>query len=183
MKISRVNLLTLNNRARIEIEIPANEADTVKTMLHNIGTIDSGKDYELSIKERKIKRSLDANSYMWVLLQKLAEVMKTSRDELYKLYIKYYGHYEVLMIKTNAIDTFSRSWCSHGVGWQTEVERESKFEGYSVIRAYYGSSTYNTSQMSRLIDAIVNDCKKSGVETMTPDELAKLKSMWGEKNE
>ena len=38
----------------------------------------------------------------------------------------------------------------------------------------YGSSTYDTAQMSRLIDNIVQDCKAVGIETLTPSELAKL---------
>jgi hypothetical protein len=49
-----------------------------------------------------------------------------------------------------------------------------------VIRAYYGSSTYNTKQMSRLIDAIVEDCKEMDIETLTPRELDAMKSRWGE---
>lgn len=39
---------------------------------------------------------------------------------------------------------------------------------------YYGSSTYDGAQMARLIDNIVQDCKAVGIETMTPDELARL---------
>lgn len=45
---------------------------------------------------------------------------------------------------------------------------------------WYGSSTYDTEQMARLIDRVVEDCREAGIETMTPQQLAALKSQWGE---
>ena len=47
------------------------------------------------------------------------------------------------------------------------------------IQAYFGSSQYDTKQMSRLIDGIVGECEDLGIETMTPGELAMLKEGWG----
>lgn len=41
-----------------------------------------------------------------------------------------------------------------------------------------GSSVYNTKQMSRLIDHVVQDCKAVGIETLTPLELDRLKGDW-----
>lgn len=52
--------------------------------------------------------------------------------------------------------------------------------GYNNIRSYISSSDYDTEQMSRLIDMVVQDCKAEGIETMTPQELDALKSRWGE---
>ena len=43
---------------------------------------------------------------------------------------------------------------------------------------YYGSSTFDTKQMSRLIDNIVQDCKAVGIETLTPQQLDALKEGW-----
>ena len=48
------------------------------------------------------------------------------------------------------------------------------------VTVWYGSSTYDTEQMSRLIDAVVQDCERAGIETMTPAELDALVSRWGE---
>ena len=55
----------------------------------------------------------------------------------------------------------------------------SKIEGCTNVILYYGSSTYNTEQMSRLINLVVEDCKAQGVETMTPDEINRMLSLWG----
>ena len=45
-------------------------------------------------------------------------------------------------------------------------------------RAYYvlrGSSDYDSREMSILIDGTISDCQEVGIETMTPDELLRLK--------
>lgn len=45
----------------------------------------------------------------------------------------------------------------------------------------FKSSTYNTKQMSLLIDNIVQDCKAVDIETMTPTELQVIKDAWSRK--
>ena len=56
----------------------------------------------------------------------------------------------------------------------------SKIDGCVNVTVWYGSSTYDTEQMSRLIDQIVADCREANIEVLTPQELAALKSRWGE---
>lgn len=69
-------------------------------------------------------------------------------------------------------------WNKNGIGWQTEV-MDSKIDGCKNVVLYYGSSTFDTKQMSRLIDNIVQDCKELGIETLTPQQLDALKEEWG----
>lgn len=66
---------------------------------------------------------------------------------------------------------------NNGLGWQTDTI-PSKLEGCTNVVLYYGSSTYDTEQMSRLIDIVVQDCKALGIETKTPDEIANMLSLW-----
>ena len=44
---------------------------------------------------------------------------------------------------------------------------------------YYGSSTYDGNQMSRLIDLVIQDCKGCGIETLPPERLAGMIEEWG----
>ena len=67
----------------------------------------------------------------------------------------------------------------NGEGWQCDVLGESKLEGYTNVCCYYGSSSYDTKQMSDPIDLIVFECKEQGIETMTPDEIESMKAAWG----
>lgn len=137
------------------------------------------KKYDVSIKEHRDKRSLDANAYCWVLLDKLAEVLHVHKTELYRSYIREIGgNSETVCVLSKAVDALKRGWTKNGIGWQTE-EMPSKIPGCVNVVLYYGSSEYDTAQMSRLIDLIVQDCKAQGIETMTPFQLDALKERWG----
>ena len=138
------------------------------------------KVYELEIKEKKKKRSLDANAYCWVLLVQLSKVLRIPPESLYKEFIRKSSNYTVMTLKTQAVAKFSEKWQSNGIGWFIVDLGESKFEGFSHIRAYHGSSSYDTKEMSLLLDEIVYECKENGIETATGSELALLKENWNE---
>ena len=137
-----------------------------------------GKKYSAELAEEKNRRSLDANSMAWLLIGKLSESLGKPREEIYRHYIREIGVSDVVCIKSEAAETMQEAWCKHGLGWLTDAF-PSKLPGCTNVILYYGSSTYDTAQMSRLIDLIVEDCKEQGIETATPAELALLKEEWG----
>lgn len=138
------------------------------------------KELELTLKPQKKKRSLTANAYAWVLINALAEKMNVSPVEIYRAAIKNIGGVsEIVCCRKKAVEQFCRAWEAHGIGWQTEII-DSKFGECSNIICYYGSSTYDCSQMAKLIDEIVTDCKEVGVETLPPQELKSLCEAWHE---
>lgn len=133
-----------------------------------------GKDLKCEIKPFKAKRSLGANGYAWLLINQLAYKLNVSPQEVYKNAIRHIGGVStVVCCQDIAVEEFCRGWEKNGIGWQTET-LESKIDGCTNIICYYGSSTYDTKQMSHLIDNIVQDCKAVGIETMTPAELEGL---------
>ena len=138
--------------------------------------------YECVIKEHREKRSLDANAYMWQLLDKLAAELGTKKEELYLEKVKNYGIYKDFTLRPEDAPTFQIAWSMLGTGWPTEQVDFSPDGEMVVVRAYYGSSQYNTKQMSRLIDSVVSDCKDMGIETLPPDKLAAMKEAWGEQH-
>jgi len=131
-----------------------------------------------SIDKARKRRSLDANAYLWVLVGKIAAEVSLPSDDVYRNAIRDAGEFTPLPIRADAVDEFSRIWSSHGTGWFVDVLDDSKLHGYKLVRAYNGSSTYDTKQMSRLIDYVVQDAKALGIETMTPQELDRLKEAW-----
>lgn len=145
--------------------------------------IDKIKDQDLDIKiaKHREKRSLDANKYFWLLCTKLSDVLNTPKEDIYRSYIKAVGDYTPLPIKEKAVEEFKRKWGSKGEGWFAEVIDDSKLPGYKLVFAYYGSSTYDTKRMSRIIDMAVQDCKDQGIETLTPDQLKEMMSAWERK--
>lgn len=135
-------------------------------------------DVEVIIKKFREKRSLDANAYLWVLLDRLAAVLYRTKEDLYRDYIKRFGIFRDFTLTEDEAKTFRVVWENFGTGWVTEQVDYAQDGDRVVIRAYYGSSRYNTKQMSRLIDAVIEDCKEVGIETMPPERIQALVGEW-----
>lgn len=136
---------------------------------------------EVKIKPVRRKRSLDANSYMWVLCDKIAQVVRHStKVDVYRRAVQEVGKWTDVAIITRALPTFLDEWNNRGDGWFADVA-SSKLKDCTKVRCYYGSSVYDTKEMSRLIDYLVQEAKELGIETLPPDELKRLSMEWGAK--
>ena len=180
MKLSAPpDFLPLYNEVKLDFHFPKSEQQKVWQLRESIGEIDPNKDYEIIIRVKRKKRSLDSNAYLWTLIGKLAEVLHSSPIDVYREYIRDYGAYEIVPIREDAIERFIETWESRGNGWLCEdMGKCKRTPGFHNIKTFYGSSKYNTKEMSRLIDAVVQDCKEQNIETLPPDELEHLKEMW-----
>lgn len=147
-------------------------------ILLRLNELDLSKEYTLEIKQKKRNRSLDANAYFWKLLRQLSIKLDVAYMELYRFYVRDYGVYNIVPIRQDAAKRWIENWEKDGSGWICESIGKAKTAGYENIKCYYGSSVYDTKEMSRLIDAVVKDCKENGIETMTPSELERLKQEW-----
>ncbi len=152
------------------------------TFLPLVQAIEKGKKLSVTVEPARKKRSLDANAYLWVLCQKIAEALHTTREEIYKKFIRDVGQFEILPIREEAVDHWMTVWQSRGLGWHAEVIDDSKIPGYKKVINFYGSSCYNTKEMSILLDEVVTQAKELGIETLPPDELEAIKQLWGDKN-
>lgn len=164
-------------------EITFKKSDTVRVIAEIASYIDSLKDdkeYTLTVKERKEKRSLNANAYFWVMCDRLAEKLRLSKTEIYRSYVKEIGgNNDIVCCINKAVPELREAWEGRGLGWLTETE-ESKLEGCTNIRLYYGSSTYDRDQMSRLIGLCKQDCIENDIPTWDEEELQRLCEEWGQ---
>lgn len=145
-----------------------------------------GKVLRITAVQWREKRSLDANAYMWVLLTKQAEALKISKTRAYNIALRRYGQPEIIdgsVMYTPIPDTEEAE--------ETAIEAETfhikptsqvmagkdgvMYRTYKMIR---GSSTYDTKEMSELIDGIVSDCKDLGIDTATPDEIKHMLDLY-----
>ena len=140
-----------------------------------------GKKMTVEIKEKRGGRSLDANAYCWLLCTKIADIkgLRLKKTQVYKQAIRDYGVTLVMPIKNDLLKDIIRWHENSGLGNSCDVLGESKIKGYTNVMMYYGSSGYDTKQMSVLIDGLVADAQDLGIETMTPNELAEMKALWG----
>lgn len=133
---------------------------------------------EISIKKARKRRSLDANAYAWVLMDKLAAKLGEKKEEIYRHAIRDVGgNSDIVCVQLRAVDKLRESWSRNGIGWVSDT-MPSKIDGCQNVILYYGSSTFDSSQMSRFIDNLVQDCKAIGIETMPPDRLNALLEEW-----
>lgn len=169
--ITDINIDFNTRKPKISLLLDTNEISVVEELKNE-------NKLNVELKKYKKKRSLDANAYMWVLVSKIQEKLNISKEDIYRDAIKNIGVYEVIPVKDEAVERFVEAWKHNGLGWVCETTK-SKLEGFTNVIAYYGSSTYNTKEMSRLVDLIVQECKQLNIETMTPEQLSVLKEEWG----
>lgn len=144
-------------------------------------TLKDDKEYIIEVKEKKKRRSLDANALAWVLMDRLAEKLNMEKTEIYKQYIKEIsGVSEIVCVLEKAADKLCDVWESKGIGFQTD-RMKSKMPRCVNVVLYYGSSTYDTAQMSRLLDMIIADCKEYDIPTYDEKELESMLTAWGDK--
>ena len=135
-----------------------------------------GRELDLSLKEFKPRRSLNANAYMWALIGKIAEAMRISQDEVYHKVLCDYGTFDtdggVTQILSIRADAKLTGWLYiHTKPIKTVDLEGKKFTHYALIK---GSSDYNTREMSFLLDGVIYEAKELGIEVMTPEELERL---------
>lgn len=137
----------------------------------------------IELKKYRRKRSLDANAYFWKLLTELCELAEIDTVEEYKRRIKELGIFRQFKIEKDNIKTFEKMWTAQGIAWFCEIADTTYIENteFKIINAYYGSSSYNSKQMARLIDGVVQDCKIYGIETKPQKEIESLLKEWDKK--
>lgn len=146
---------------------------TPKELSQYLWQLDKNTKYE--IKEYRERRSLNANSYAWVLIGKIGNKLRKSKEEVYLQMLKDYGQSEIVSILSSINPSgFFKYYEKVGTG----IINNKEFTHYKIFK---GSSEYNTLEMSILIDGIVQEAQQLDIETKTPDEIERLKRMW--KNE
>lgn len=131
----------------------------------------------VEIKKWFKKRSKNANAYLWALIEKLSQKLNLSRKETYRKHIYEAGTYQDLLMPEEAMQRFTKIWEEKGLGWF--CEKAVNEYGEIVLRAYFGSSTYNTKEMTRLLDSVIQDCKSQNIETKPQEEIDSLLRSWG----
>lgn len=162
---------------------------TVSTRRDVINEYEALKDKELDIKMAKYrkKRSRDANAYFHVLVGKMAEVLGTSIAYMKNLLLRRYGQYQIInghlweMTMRDDIEVEELEHIHLAPTSKTTVNSNGiVFRSYLVIA---GSHTYDTAQMSHLIENTVEEAKELGIETATPEEIRRMEEKWGMKFE
>ena len=140
----------------------------------------------IKVARRKERRSIDSNSYFHLLARKLSQVLGISEAACKNHLISSYGQVEciddeAIIYKTNAPEEYM----IEREEIHSKLVRIGEENGRMIYfyRIYRGSHTYNTEEMAKLIKGTIEECQAQGIETATPDELAHMAQLWGQKYE
>lgn len=139
------------------------------------------KEISFEIKQSRRGRSLSANAYAWVLIDKIAERTGEKKTAVYRQAIKEIGGVsDTICVMDKAVERLREGWAKNGLGWQTDT-LPSKVEGCTNVILYYGSSVYDTKQMAQLIDSLIQDAEALGIPTISDAEAEKMLGNWKNK--
>ena len=128
----------------------------------------------ISVDEYKEMRSSQANKYAWVLIGKIANKLRVSKDDVYLQMLRRYGQSDLVSVRADIpVRHYFRYY---------EEAGESTLNGktFKHYRVFKGSSEMDTKEMSIFIDGIICEARDMNIPTATPEQIAKMKSLWRE---
>lgn len=132
---------------------------------------------DIEIQKHRERRSQSANGYAWVLIGKIAEKMHPplSKEEVYREMLKRYGQGAAISVLTEKLTGVKREldYCEE-IGTGTVNGKE-----FTHLRMWVGSSKYDSREMWVFIQGIVEEAKDLGIETLTPEEIARMEGING----
>jgi hypothetical protein len=134
----------------------------------------------ITISEYRKKRSLNANGFMWAVCSAVADAAGVTKEEVYRRNLMDGNCYITCNLPATETDRFSAMWATNGIGWFIEA-LDYGAPGKKLVNAYYGSSQYDTKQMSDLIDRVLQDAESCGVHISTA-QLQSLLDAWDERD-
>ena len=129
---------------------------------------------DITAQKHRRKRSLNANALLWKCIGDIAAAIGADKWEVYLKMLKRYGAFTYVCVKPGAVEMLKRQWreCEEvglvKVGEQTAVQ----------MLCYYGSSTYDTKQFSRLLDGVISEMEDIGIETPTSEQMRRSLEQW-----
>lgn len=142
------------------------------------GYIDKIKDkiLRITVKQYREKRSLDSNAYAWVLMQKIAEAVHSDKWSVYlEMLEKYSRAFTHVIVRPDVVPRFEAEWRTVRNLGEITVNGQTGIQ----LQLYFGSSTFDTKEMSVFIDGIVEECRQLEIETLPPNEIERMKREWG----
>lgn len=172
--ITDINIDFKTKKPKISLLLDTNDINVVEELKNE-------NKLNIELKKWYKKRSLDANSYCWVLCDKIAKELSkdgqvVTKENIYKDAILQIGSFEPFIAQEKTFDNFKRVWEKQGLGFLVqEVSRKDKCVK---VHCFYGSSTYDSKEMSLLIQILVDLAKSLNIETKTQEEINSLLEQW-----
>lgn len=184
MKLEHVGLSFCNKWHKLIITVPITERDNVVELADKVNPVDKDAEYTVEIKKKRTGRSLDANSYYWVLIDRLSKAIipPVSKEIMHNMILARYGvdwldkdenHVYVLMKDDDRYLEFTDQ--HYRPTDKTEKRGQSIYRWYILLKPTH---LYDSKEFSTLLDGLISECDELGIETESPEWIERVKSLW-----
>ena len=148
----------------VTLTLPPQHAEEMHALMQD--------EISVEIKKWREHRSLSANAYAWALITKIAQCISPpmSKEDVYVDMLKHYGQGGMVTVIKEKSEDILRAFDYYEI----TGEKEAKGKAFLTVKVFVGSSKYDSGEMAIFIDGVVDEAKNLGIETMTPEELARL---------
>lgn len=141
-------------------------------MIKNLGLLD------VELKKHCERRSKDANALFWACVGEMAAVLHADKWDVYLRLLRRYGQYTYICVKPSVVESVKKQW--------REVEEigHVNINGADAVQllCYFGSSTYDSKEFSRLLEGTISEMAEMGLRTPGQDEIERLIEAYGKKD-
>lgn len=146
-----------------------------------------GQDKSLiwDLSPHKDKRSLNQNSYYWSLAGKVARSMSISTARLHNLMLRDVGFIErmdekaipVYLPDTDEAEEKALEAETYHIKPTSQIKVDKDGKSWRCYVMLRGSHTFNTTEMSALLDLMIQEAQALGIETLSEKELANIREL------
>lgn len=165
----KLKLIQVNSKWGVFVEAPISLLDKLKKL------VDKEDDKTIEIKSKRKSRSLDANAALWVMLEKMAIKLHTTKDELYLEMLDSYGVFTHVVVKQEAVYRVKKEWRTVRELGKININGKVGIQ----LQCFFGSSQYDTKEFSRLLDGVIEEAKEIGVDFISRADRDLMMKEWG----
>lgn len=135
---------------------------------------------KVEINKASDRRTSNQNRFAWELIDQIAAESHKKVSDVYRDAIREIGGVSTTVgMKNEAIPIFRDGWEKGHLGRQVEIIPGSTKPGWSNVKIFFGSSEFDTIQMGRLLDILIQDAEALGIPTLTEKQIEKYYGKWG----
>lgn len=126
---------------------------------------------DLTLKKHRKKKTLTQLGALHVLCNEIAKKLHSTKLEIYQHAVREVGTFILVPVANEEVEQWTKNWCLNSDSAQCIELRDSKLDGYKTLQCYYSVATYDTKDMSVLIDYVVDEAAEQGIYLMTREEI------------
>lgn len=185
MKLVERPEVGFDNGFVLTLKFPLTAREELEAIVDTFNDYSPETEYVLSFSKARKPRSLDANAYMWVLCDKIADKLNITKQEVYRMGIRAVGVFSDVAVQDGEpCAELISSWGSNGIGYFAELFETPLLDKdggkMKRVRLYKGSHNYNQKELSRVIDYIVKEAKSLGIQVKSDEQIRELEAAWKE---